>query len=470
MPDAAVDLIEEWTPDLADRSGPRYRAIAEAMEHDIRTGALPVGSRLPTHRDLAWRLNVTVGTVTRAYKEATTRGLIDGEIGRGTFVRDRRIRQWGAVADRGPATTIDFGPNFTPLSAETEGLFRETLAEVALDRTLGPMSGYEPSGGRIEHRARLADWIRTTGAPASAETTLITAGVQHGLAIVMTALFEPGDAIVCARLTHPGAKSLAIRRGLRLISVASDEDGVLPDALEAACRLNRPKGVFVIPTLDNPTSVIMSGQRRAQIAEVAARQDLIVVEDDVYRGFAPEAAAPIASLIPDRAVYLHSSSKHLAPGLRVGAMSAPEAWRPRLQPCLRDMMWMAPPSMVEVLIRWLDNGTAARMESEKREEMAGRQALVREMLAPYPIASHPTGLQAWLELPEAWWGRNAAGALLEAGVSVTAGEVFETTSGAGRGQIRLALGCPDSRDTLSRGLNLIRSVLDNSPDQLGDFM
>ena len=470
MTEAALDLIEDWTPNLAGRIGPRYRAIAEAMEQDIRTGALPIGSRLPTHRDLAWRLNVTVGTITRAYKEATTRGLIDGEIGRGTFVRDRRVRQWGAVADRGAATTIDFGPNFTPLSAETEDLFRETLAEVALDRTLGPMSGYEPSGGRIEHRARLADWIRTTGAPASAETTLITAGVQHGLAIVMTALFEPGDAIVCARLTHPGAKSLAIRRGLRLIPVASDEDGMLPNALEAACRLNRPKGVFLIPTLDNPTSVVMSEHRRAQIAEVAARQDLIVVEDDVYRGFAPEAFAPIASLIPERTAHLHSSSKHLAPGLRVGAMAAPEAWRPRLQPCLRDMMWMAPPSMVEVLIRWLDNGTAARMEVEKRAEMARRQVLASKTLAPLRITAHPTGLQAWLELPEVWWGRNAAGALLEAGVSVTAGEVFETTSGAGRGHIRMALGCPDSMDILSRGLTLIQSVLGDSPDRLGDFM
>jgi DNA-binding transcriptional MocR family regulator len=134
------------------------------------------------------------------------------------------------------------------------------------------------------------------------------------------------------------------------------------------------------------------------------------------------------------------------------------------------MMWMAPPAMVELLIRWLTDGTAARMEADKRAEMQQRQIRATELLSPLTISAHPTGLQAWVELPEIWWGRNAAGALLEAGVSVTAGEVFETTSGAGRGHIRLALGCPSSPDLLDRGLTLIRSVLDDGPDRLGDFM
>src|SRR3546814_15633807 len=110
--------MTNWLPDLHGRPGPRYRAIAEAMAEAIRSGTLATGTRLPTHRDLAWKLGVTVGTITRAYKEATARGLIDGEIGRGTFVRDARTRGWGEV----PAhdAPIDFGLNFPPCQELSE--------------------------------------------------------------------------------------------------------------------------------------------------------------------------------------------------------------------------------------------------------------------------------------------------------------------------------------------------------------
>src|SRR5438552_19101006 len=79
--------MTNWTPDLSGRNGPRYRAIAEALAEDVRGGRLAAGTQLPTHRDLAWKLRVTIGTVSRAYAEAERRGLIVGEVGRGTYVR-----------------------------------------------------------------------------------------------------------------------------------------------------------------------------------------------------------------------------------------------------------------------------------------------------------------------------------------------------------------------------------------------
>ena len=79
--------MTNWTPDLSGRNGPRYRAIADALAEDVRGGRLAAGTRLPTHRDLAWRLKMTIGTVSRAYAEAERRGLVAGEVGRGTYVR-----------------------------------------------------------------------------------------------------------------------------------------------------------------------------------------------------------------------------------------------------------------------------------------------------------------------------------------------------------------------------------------------
>ena len=450
-----------WLPDLAGRPGPRYRAIAEAMAESIAGGALTPGTSLPTHRDLAWRLGVTVGTVTRAYREAIARGLIDGEIGRGTFVRDPRTRGWGGVADTD--APIDFGLNFPPCQEASEAALRRTLAEIAADNRSPALAGYDPSGGRPAHRATLAAWLRDMGVPADTDSTLVTAGAQHGIAIALWATFEPGDVVLCERLTHPGFKSVAASLRLRTVGVEIDADGVLPDALDAAFRQHRAKGVFLIPTLHNPTASVLPAERRDAVAAVVARYGAALIEDDIYRPFAAGAPTPIAARIPDRAIYLTGASKHLAPGLRVGALHAPPALRNKVLGSLRDMLWMVAPMTVEVLVRWLADGTAGRLTAARREEQTARGDLARARLgawlAPAPAASQ----HLWLAVPEPWRGGSAAAALAERGVTVADGPVFAALPGAGRDHLRLALGRPADLAAVRRGIDLIAGTLALDP-------
>lgn len=459
--------MTDWLPDLAHRNGPRYRAIADAMADAIRGGALRPGARLPTHRDLAWRLGVTVGTVTRAYKEATARGLIDGEIGRGTFVRDARVREWGRVAD-GDAP-IDFGLNFPPRQDDAEAALRRTLGEIAADNRAPTLAGYDPSGGRPAHRAALAAWLRGMRLPAETDRTMITAGAQHGIAVALAAAFDPGDLVLCERLTHPGFKSAAATRHLRVVGVDIDADGVVPEALEAAIRQHRPKGVFLIPTLQNPTASVLSEARRDAVAALIERHDLILVEDDIYQAFADGAGSdrgpvPIAARVPERTIYVTGASKCLAPGLRVGALHGPAAMRAGLLGALRDMVWMVPPLTVEILARWLADGTAERLTEAKRREQMARGGLARARLgawlAPAPAASP----HLWMAVPEPWRG-TAATTLVERGVTVADGPVFAAAPGAGRDHVRLALGKPNDRATVQRGLDLIAATLALDPSR-----
>lgn len=449
-----------WLPDLQARSGPRYRAIAEAMADAIREGALPPGTRLPTHRDLAWRLGVTVGTVTRAYKEATVRGLIDGEIGRGTFVRDARTQGWGQVADAD--APIDFGLNFPPRLEIAEEALRHTLAEIASDQRAPALAGYDPSGGRPAHRAALADWMRAMGVPAETDGTLVTAGAQHGIAVALSAVFEPGDIVLCERVTHPGFKSAAASRHLRIVGVDMDSEGVIPDALDAAIRQHRAKGVFLIPTLQNPTASVLPAKRRDAVAEAIARHDVVLLEDDIYRAFADAAPTPVAARAPDHTIYITGASKHLAPGLRVGAIHAPPRLRARLNAGLRDTMWMVPPLMTEIMVRWLADGTAERLTRTKRREQTARGDIARARLGNWIAAAPPASPHLWLELPEPWRG-TAAAALVERGVTVADGPVFAVSPGAGRDHLRLALGRPDDLDAVRRGIDLIARTLALDP-------
>lgn len=466
--------MTHWLPDIARRTGPRYRAIAEAITDDIQAGRLAVGTRLPTHRDLAWRLGVTVGTVTRAYKEVTARGLVDGEIGRGTFVRDPRTHGWGRNRETDPApagmdspaagpvntSPVDMGLNFPTEMAETEAALKTTLAEIVADPRDLSLGDYDTNGGRRAHRAAFAEWIAAGGVPATAETTLVTAGAQHAISSALQAMTEPGDVVLCDPLTHPGFVGVASTLRLRTVGVEWDADGMAPDALDAAIRHQRPKALFLIPTVHNPTTVTFSETRRRELARVIEHHGLPVIEDDLYRPYADGDVPPsMAAFAPDFVLYLTSASKHLSPGLRVGALHMPPRLRPRGRAAIRDTIWMTAPLCVEVAVRWLADGTAERLRAGKRRAQQARVAEARRLLGTMVSIDADASPHAWLHVPGAWDSSDAAAALLEQGVVTTAGVVFAPQGGAGRGNLRLALGRPSSLEETAVGLQIIAETL-----------
>src|SRR5262249_58724888 len=135
-------------------SGPRYLAIVAAPAFDLDNGKLRGGDRLPTHRDLAYRLGVTVGTVTRAYAEAERRGCIKGEVGRGTYIRDRSGRSVSVHPSDGGLgeSVIDLSMNF-PARPDGDAVLSRGLQEMAADGSLGYLLDYHPYRGRTDHRA-----------------------------------------------------------------------------------------------------------------------------------------------------------------------------------------------------------------------------------------------------------------------------------------------------------------------------
>ena len=177
-------MVTIWVPEIAVRPGPRYLAIADAISEDLDHGRLKPGSRLPTHRDLADRLGVTVGTVSRGYAEAARRGLLSGEVGRGTFVR-QWSSQLAVLGSRSPSVgEIDLSVNHPPLSFSQmhRHTLQETLASLARREDLSSLLGYPPDGGTPAHREAGAVWIRRVGLEAPPEQVLVCSGSQHALA------------------------------------------------------------------------------------------------------------------------------------------------------------------------------------------------------------------------------------------------------------------------------------------------
>jgi DNA-binding transcriptional MocR family regulator len=452
-----------WAPDLRQRRGPRYLAIAEALAEDAGAGRLRAGARLPTHRELADRLEVTVGTVTRAYAEAARRGLVSGEVGRGTFVR-APVRLVPLPA--GEPDLVDLSANLPPSApGQTEaGALARALGRLARRKDLARLLAYPPDGGIREHRAAGAEWVRRSGLTAPLERVLVSSGSQHGMTAVFAALFGAGDVVATEALTYPGMKTLAGLLSLRLQGLALDQEGLRPDALAAACRARRPKALYCVPTLQNPTTAVMAEARRQEIAAIAREHGVLIVEDDVHGRLLDRRPRPLSTFAPEQSVYLTGTSKVLAPGLRVGFIVAPEALVPRIAAAIRGTTWMAAPLMAEIAARWIEDGTAETILGRKRREAAARQRLAVQALNGAEVRTHPDAYHLWLPLPKPWRSESFVEAARRRGVAVTAAAAFAVGRGAAPDAVRVCLGAARDRGELERGLRVLAGLLAAAPE------
>ena len=439
-----------WNPTLP-REGPRYRAVAAAIERDVARGVLPPGGRLPTQRDLAKRLDLALVTVTRGYAEAEKLGLISSEVGRGTFVRTAVAASEGAVADLR-------GNSLLPMPLLDE--LRRGLARVAESAPSEGALDYGPHGGTLRHRAAGQRLAADAGVPAGLDQMLVTAGAQHAMAVVFAALLAPGDVLLVEEQTYSGMRSLAHLLHLRLRPVAMDHEGIRPDALRRACAKRDAKALYCLPVLQNPTTAVMSARRRDEIAKVARAAGLLVVEDDTY-GFLLPAASRLASVLPD-AIWLTGVSKSLLPALRLGFVRAPEALVPRLEAAIGATVYLASPFLAETTARWLEEGLAERVMRWKREEVAARQKIALRALAGLELRTHEMSPHLWLMLPPAWSTGETVAAAARRGVLVTPAEAFAVERDAPHA-VRLCLGPPASRAALESALTRLAALLRQSP-------
>ncbi|HEY0384955.1 MAG TPA: PLP-dependent aminotransferase family protein, partial [Pyrinomonadaceae bacterium] len=264
-----------WTPDLSNLDKPRAQTIVEALADDIETGQLKPGTRLPTHRELADRLNVAIGTVTRAYLLAQRRGLITGEIGRGTFVRaGGAINHLSASGE--DTSIIDLSKNRVIRDAR-DPIIAEMLTALGKSPDLNPLLDfYQPAEGALRHRAAGAAWLSREGFSVHPDQVLVCSGAQHAMFVALSTLTEPGDTVLTEQVSYPGIKALANLLRLQLHGLPVDEQGLQPDGFAAACRARLGKVLYCIPTLQNPTATVMPESRRREIAQLAREHDVTI--------------------------------------------------------------------------------------------------------------------------------------------------------------------------------------------------
>jgi DNA-binding transcriptional MocR family regulator len=451
-----------WTPDLAPR-GPRYLALADAIEQDVVTGTLAAGTRLPPQRGLAYRLGVTVGTVSRAYALVAARGLVSGEVGRGTFVRALETEPRVNPIEDCAADLIKLTVNGPPDPGDC-ALLREGLADLAArPAALEHLMSYTPKRGLFDHRAAAAAWIGALSIDAHADDVLLTGGAHQAVFATLSGLAAPGEGVLIESLTYAGICHVAERSGLRLRGLALDDEGVLPDAIDAACRSEPARLLVLNPTIHNPTTATMSAERCRAIVALARKHDLIVIEDDVYGRLPEQRAAPIAALAPERTIYITSASKSIAPGLRLGMLLSPQRYLEPIAEAQHDLFLTCPPLMAELFKLWQGDGTAQRLAQRQLVEARVRQDLAREILGNRSYRAQPTSYHLWLLLPPPWRSSQFVAVARERGVAIDPGSAFAVDRDQAPHAVRVSLSAASSRERLQRGLRILAGLLDEPP-------
>jgi DNA-binding transcriptional MocR family regulator len=339
---------------------------------------------------------------------------------------------------------------------------REILRELADGDNASFMRPCRPIAGLDRHRETARTWLRTMGVMADADRILVTNGAAHGIFLALTCIVRSGDVVLCENLTDHGIIGLSNILGFSLKGLPTDEQGILPDALESVCAAGGVRALVLIPTLNNPTSHVAGVARRREIAAIAARYGVFVIEDEVYRPMIREDLPSITEMLPDLGFFVTSFTKTVLTGLRVGYLVVPPAYSIRAASILRVSSWSGTYLTGEIATRWVENGTAQRLLEIQRDEARARQAIATEILGEHIASSHPLSLCAWLRIPSHWTEDGLVRSLTNQNVAVTPSEPFIAGPGHGGG-IRICLGGRLNHASLAKALTTVKHAFEQLP-------
>lgn len=443
--------------DIESKSGPRYLAITEALAEAIRKGEIKSGDKLPTHRHLAEQLGVTVGTITRAYREATNRGLVTGEVGRGSFVsglaseRDNLIEMFPCPR-RDSDDPLDLGP-VLPARGNQDTKLAETLKSLAdSDNLIDSILRYTPQPGMLApHQTASATWLQQWIPGVDKERVFFTNGAQHALALACLSAAAPGETVLAENLAWFGIKAIARSFGMKLHGLEMDAEGIIPETLEAVCREHTPRVLFCSPTLQNPTTATMSVGRREAIVDIARKHDLTIVEDGVFDYLSEPSPPTLTMLAPERTFYVSSVSKCIGAGLRIGLMYVPEKMFDRVAGHNRAMLICVPPLMCDIVSTWIMDGTARSMVDWQCAEFIQRRKFAHEVFKDVATIKCEASW-VWMDLPEPWTPGQFSSAANELGINIWPSERFTIGRTLPPYAVRVSLGGFGSRTDIEQAL------------------
>jgi DNA-binding transcriptional MocR family regulator len=354
---------------------------------------------------------------------------------------------------------IDLVWNF-PLLAEQKGMWSQSV-RAALDEFENEgVESLRPSfrTAELALRERAAKWL---GFPA--DRTWLTCGGHHGTLNALLASGLAGERVAMEGTTYPGFLDQCRTTKTEMVACPVDDEGLVPDLLRKVCVAGGVRGVFTMPTVQNPLGFVTPLGRRRQIVAIAREFELTIIEDDAYGFMEEHAPASYAELAPERTFYVRGLAKSFAPGIRTGFLVAPEGAAGAMVSSLKCTATGTDVPANMAALQMCEDGTLERVMRAKREEGAARNRAARERLGDLcGQACIAPGARCawhlWVRLPEHVDVDAVERACHEAGVVVSNGKWCAVTPEYGRG-LRLALGGEVERERTLEGVARVAEVL-----------
>ena len=431
-----------------------YVKLADAVAAEIADGSLKPGDRLPPQRTFAYERKIATSTASRVYTELLRRGLVVGEVGRGTFIAGEVLRAVAAPSEpRGARIDFEFNYPLLPtqsalIATSLQGLGRPEMLEVSLRQST--------SIGTQAARNVAADFLARQNWSPKAEQLVFTANGRQCIAAALAAVVPIGGRCGVEALTYPFIKGIAARLGVTLVPLAMDDAGVRPDSLQKAHREGHLSALYIQPVIQNPLGMTMPSSRRADLVRVVEKLGLVVIEDAVY-GFLDD-EPPLAVLAPESCIVLDSLSKKVAPGLALGFIVPPLRLRESVMASVRSGAWIASGYAFAAGQRLMSDGTASEISRLKRIDARQRQKIAAACLSGFEIQANGKSYHLWLTLPPHWRSQTFVAAAARRDIALTPSMTFAVAPGHAPNAIRLALAAP-ALEQLEAGLRTLSGML-----------
>lgn len=462
--------MTNWLPNIEKTNQPLYIGIADAIEAGISDGELPSGTKLPPLRNIAYDIGVTVGTVSRAYALACERGLVSGEVGRGTYVLGKetpylpplslpqemagyalqeRINK--PVASFGYSSAVDIGQS--KIIADVAGNIANGHSVKIMDYVRNVPIQWRQAG---------QEWLSGKHWKPNIEDVVPTNGTHAAIVAIISAVTSPGDKIAFEGLTYSSIARAAALLGRRIVTMASDDFGVIPESFEKLCAQQHPKLVYLMPSVQNPTLVKLSSERRKKIAEIAHRYNVYIVEDAIYAPLVDDENPPMAYFAPELTFTVGGLSKSVSAGIRAGWAACPPRYATRIANAHKMVTGGAPYWLTELASTLVLSGEASHIRKLVKDENRKRVDIVRKHLGNHMFASHDTCSYVWLTLPDPWLSGTFKKALEEHQIVVSDEDEFKPARSVNSYHaIRIGFSSPVKKEELNAPLKIIRALLDS---------
>jgi DNA-binding transcriptional MocR family regulator len=438
--------------------------IARSLADDLAAGRRRPGDRLPPSREYAHRQGIAASTASRVYAELVRRGVVVGEVGRGTFLRATEALPAVPVREAGRDDITDLELNFSVLP-DQGALLGPALARLAAPAALQPLLSRAGVAGDAAAREAASRLMARGGWLPEPSSLLFSGRGQQALSACFTALIAPGERLGLEAMTYSLGKGIALRLGLQAAPLAMDEHGVRPDAIAAAHAAHPLRLLYLQPDLHNPLGTTMPVTRRQEVAALCRSLDITVVEDAVYSFLLPDPLPPLAVHAPERVVVVDSLSKRVSPGMTLGFLSAPPALRQRLAAALRLGGWAAQGFALAAGTEWMRDGSVEALVLRKRQDAQHRNALARAVLGDggLVLRGDPCAYHLWLELPDPWRADTFVAAAARRRIAVSPAAEFAAGPGHAPDAVRIALAAPPDA-ALRPALETLRDLAAAGPD------